>query len=888
MIQHAWLVVLCLIAILPGTGLAQTTEGCEILVTNPKAGDLWVVGQRYSLVWESGELCPQSFTKIELIGRQINGVDKIIFSRANIANTGWLLFTPTSEMLGYPGYVFRFWGVGQQGGGQGAILGLSEVFQIAANNLPPLVADPLRMTFFLASGAGSQSQSLYLIANRDRVDWTAASSKEWLTVQPSAGTVSNGAGAAEVAVSVNASGLATGRHEGAITFTVSARADAVVTIAVDLVVSPETGGTPRLETNPAWFIITHRLEESYTPRRFTLTNTGDQGTDWSVETGAKWLTISPSGGHLEPGASVELVLLVSRAFSAPGSHRAFARFRGRLPAAVDLPVELNLIAQAGPATWPPAGKKRLTLPVASHAPGAENSFWLTDATAIMTDGTAQAAHARYKIQALEALPGAVSMLGQARLDALMAALEQQSHATASRGTTQFIWGALGGKKARATEAVVMETPFPDDRPTLYSDIMGQYFGLTNAFCFLQMAGERAQDALLISRTYTTATGGDAFRRGMGEEQTFGQSVQAPADPEIIGPEGGTAYVPGLRYEPAAATTKGWRSNLFITEIGGIATPVTIQLFDVHGIPAGNALTKTLEPFTQWPLVNTALTFNTTLPWTYAAVTSAGGGQIVALGSVVDSNSNDPTTINGLVASPGLRAPEDLILPAAVRTPGNFGTTWRSDVTLLNASGSPVTIQAQFIPMAGSAGGIQEASIPIEAHGMAVYSDIVLSLFGLETGVGSLRLTPVDTGAFFAFNRIYNLADNGFTYGQGTSAYRAIDAIGVDDGTLYTLGLERSPQYRTNAGVVETAGASATVLFTVISPSGESRGYLARLAARQWLQADDIIRDKAGFTEDLANAWIMINVVEGAGRVVGYGSIIDNFSGDATYIKLEKR
>ena len=532
---------------------------------------------------------------------------------------------------------------------------------------------------------------------------------------------------------------------------------------------------------------------------------------------------------------------------------------------------------------------RLTLPVASHTPGAEGSFWLTDATALITDGTAQAAHARYKIRALRSLPEAVSLLGQSRLDALLADLEQQAHAAPPRGTTQFIWGALGGKKARATEAVITETILPDDRPTLFLDIMGQYFGLTNTFGFLQMAGSRANDVLLVSRTYTTATDDGAGKRTEEESsETYGQSVQAPTDPEIIGPEGGIAYVPGLRYEPVTETTKGWRSNLFVTEIGGVATSVSVQLYDAHGTPVGTAQTKTLEPFTQWPLVNTATVFGTTLPWTYAAVTSAGGGRIVVLGSVVDSNSNDPTTINGLVAAPAGRAAEDIILPAVVRTPGNYGTHWRSDITLLNASDSTLTVKAQFIPMTGTAAGIQEAWISLEPRGMGVYLDIVSTLFDRETGTGTIRLVQVDPGTFFAFNRIYNIASDGATYGQGTSAYRASDTVGMNDGTLYAVGLERSPQYRTNVGVVEIAGAPATVLFTVVAPSGESRAYLAKLVPGQWVQADDIIRDKVGFAEDFANAWVMINVVEGAGRVVGYASITDNRSGDATYIKLEKR
>jgi hypothetical protein len=364
-------------------------------------------------------------------------------------------------------------------------------------------------------------------------------------------------------------------------------------------------------------------------------------------------------------------------------------------------------------------------------------------------------------------------------------------------------------------------------------------------------------------------------------------VVAPTPQEVIGPEGGTAYVPGLRTEPATARSKGWRSNLFVTELDGVPTAVTARLFDAGGNAVGNALSRTLAPYSQWQIVNIAGAFGTTAPWTYAEISSAGGGSVVALGSIVDNASNDPTTINGFVTGP-LDGARTLFLPAVVRVPGAYGTHWHSDLTLLNASASTASFTLQFVPMAGSAEGVIEVPVTLPPFAMGVYPDIVAFLFHLDTAAGSVRLTGADPGTLLAFNRIYNLAADGSTYGQGTAAYRAADAVGLNDGTLYALGLERSPKYRTNAGVVETAGEPATVLFTVVSPAGEARPYLVSLAPGQWMQADDIIRDKAGFAADFSNAWVMMDVVAGNGRVIGYASIIDNDSSDATYIRPGRR
>ena len=180
------------------------------------------------------------------------------------------------------------------------------------------------------------------------------------------------------------------------------------------------------------------------------------------------------------------------------------------------------------------------------------------------------------------------------------------------------------------------------------------------------------------------------------------------------------------------------------------------------------------------------------------------------------------------------------------------------------------------------------TISLPPRFMGAYVDIVSTMFQQNQALGTVRIEQVDPGTFFAFNRIYNLKEDGSTFGQGTQAYTAGDAVALNAGTLYLIGLERSPKYRTNVGVVEVAGRPATVLFTVVSPSGETRGYMRDLAPYEWYQADDVIRAKVGFSEDLSDVWIFMNVVEGEGSVLGYGSVIDNDSSDATFMKPERR
>jgi hypothetical protein len=858
--------------------LAQGGHGCEVTVTAPAPGATWTVGQTAQIEWhDNGQCYFSAFTKVELVGKSATGASVALDTMNNVQHDGTHPYTPAESVLGYAAYQFKFWAEG--GGGPElrllpSVVGTSAEFHIQAA-VNPLVADPDLLSFFLPEGNGAASKTVYVLSTQGTISWTVSADQAWIVPNPAAGVSAVGAAAVPVSVTVYASGLAPGTYTGSLTFSEVGRA-ASATVAVELTIS--TGeGTPDLGVSPKRVRFTHRLGDNEPPQQVILTNTGTAGTPWKAEVSAEWLGVSPTSGYLNAGASVGVTFSIQGSQGVPGSHRTFVHFKGLNNADAFCAVGLNLNTGAAPGPWLPDGTPLQTLPVAANAAGAYGSFWSTDVVVLPVTPAARAAQARYKLRALEGSAAALDLLGEARLQSLLQELDARAAAASPRGTTQFIWGALG-QKARTAEATISEMGVPDEQPTLYLDILGQFFEQPGTSSFIQMKGAGAGDVLLASRTYST----DA------EENTYGQSVQAPTAQEIIGPAGGTAFVPGLRYVPAGDGSEGWRSNLFITEIAGTATPVTVQLYDVHGNPTGSPASKTLEPFTQWQIPNAVPVLGSTIEWTYAAVTSAGGGQIVVLGSVVDNNSNDPTTINGLVASPGSRATEDLILPAVVRAPGAFGTNWRSDITLLNASGTSQNVKVQYIPMTGSAAGVEEAWIALDPYGMNVTLDVISTLFHKETGLGTLRILGVDGGTFLAYNRIYNLADDGATFGQGTSAYRAGDAVALNDGTLYTLGLERSPKYRTNVGVVETAGANATVLFTVIAPTGEARGYLVNLAPGQWLQADDIIRSKVGFTEDLSNVWVMIDVVEGPGRVVGYGSIVDNDSSDATFIKLEKR
>lgn len=137
-----------------------------------------------------------------------------------------------------------------------------------------------------------------------------------------------------------------------------------------------------------------------------------------------------------------------------------------------------------------------------------------------------------------------------------------------------------------------------------------------------------------SRTFNLVSGGAAcYPNG-----TFGQGYEAYRAADGLA-AGQSAFLPGLR-ESAA-----YRTNIGLANFGGGTAQVTVELVD----GAGNSLTSydvTLNPG-DWkqenrPFFNKAGQTNMTRG--YAKVTVSSGSGVVAVASVIDNQTSDPTTI----------------------------------------------------------------------------------------------------------------------------------------------------------------------------------------------------------------------------------------------------
>lgn len=164
----------------------------------------------------------------------------------------------------------------------------------------------------------------------------------------------------------------------------------------------------------------------------------------------------------------------------------------------------------------------------------------------------------------------------------------------------------------------------------YPDLVQQLFEFEGAG-ILRVVGPR--DAVLPAqaRTYNQTPQG-----------TFGQDVPCIPEEAAI-PAGVTAVLAGLAHSPNLAV--GFRTNLGLVNVGELPIEVVVRVFDSRGtalgqmtVPLGarenRQFDRVLAAFTSGELVDASI-------WVHS---STPGGRFLALASVIDNVSGDPTLV----------------------------------------------------------------------------------------------------------------------------------------------------------------------------------------------------------------------------------------------------
>lgn len=221
-----------------------------------------------------------------------------------------------------------------------------------------------------------------------------------------------------------------------------------------------------------------------------------------------------------------------------------------------------------------------------------------------------------------------------------------------------------------------------------------------------------------------------------------------------------------------------------------------------------------------------------------------------------------------------------VIPVAAHLPGANGTTWRTDVAIQNFQSTPLTVDFALLRSGeGLADNVVALGSPVTvpAGGNMTIPDVLASQ---EDASGALLVGG--DHAFAITSRTFNSTANG-TFGQTVPAAREIASSGDDDAsTLYVPGIVQNAKFRTNIGLVISATSPMTVTVSLNDANGQAAGTRTfNVAAGVTTHVQFPVTSIASAALDSAGA--VVHIADGSGTVIAYASVVDNATGDASYI-----
>lgn len=262
-------------------------------------------------------------------------------------------------------------------------------------------------------------------------------------------------------------------------------------------------------------------------------------------------------------------------------------------------------------------------------------------------------------------------------------------------------------------------------------------------------------------------------------------------------------------------------------------------------------------------------------WILEVVDSASGnsGVLMSWGLIFRFEGDAPLSFRPLAA--GLR--RHLLVVA--NAPGAAGTNFVSDVRILNRGLQEAAVTAVFTP-SGLDGRERFSAMGLRIAPAQTVSldDVVRTLFG-TSGTGTIELLG-DAGDLVVTSRTYNLGGTG-TFGQFIGSADPAAFVSSGGGRLSIPQLQNTAGFRANVGVTNISGEPGTVRLVVLDESGaviESRDIAVQPFGH--LQVP-ILGGLGGRNTPVARA--ELSVIAGGALVGGYGSVVDNVSGDSIYV-----
>jgi hypothetical protein len=233
-----------------------------------------------------------------------------------------------------------------------------------------------------------------------------------------------------------------------------------------------------------------------------------------------------------------------------------------------------------------------------------------------------------------------------------------------------------------------------------------------------------------------------------------------------------------------------------------------------------------------------------------------------------------TTIAALL--PLAASATTLIIPASGTGPGANDSHWQTELTLHNTSVSAIAATLTFHDAAGAAG---TATVNVASRATVALADVVASRFGRESATGAIEITFDSAFAqkLTVSSRTFNKSAAG-EFGQDIPAVDQATAPAV--GNIVVLsGPSSAADSRFNFGVYAVSDAS--VEWDLIRTDGTIAAS-KEVSYATGSQTQYNFGVSTLFNVDSQNN-DTVHAVVTKGRALAYGSVVNNASGDPTYV-----
>ncbi len=407
----------------------------------------------------------------------------------------------------------------------------------------------------------------------------------------------------------------------------------------------------------------------------------------------------------------------------------------------------------------------------------------------------------------------------------------------------------GGQSSRDVE-------LPSGHIVEYENAAAELFGVPNSTGAVEVWS--MVPVIVTARTFNDTVDG-----------TYGQFLPGVEMYGMLN-EGQKAVLSQLR------SSTDFRANVGFVNFSGDTTTVETRLWDGTGQPvAGGTFSDAVQPG-GWTQRNRVFG-PTVCEGCYATVSLAeGDGPIWSYASVVDNHSGDPTTIPMEVVSLIHDGGESLVAGIA-ETTGAGGTSWKSNLAVLNQSGEHV----QGTLFYRHADGVASTAVSL-ADGQLVEWENVAALLGVSDSSGAAAIAA--EGPLVVTARTFNDTPEG-TYGQFLPGLGSETAFGRDGAGVLSQ-IKRTADFRTNIGFTNFSEAPCDARILLYGSDGVQMGsevHVWSIPAGGWKQKDRVFQ-AAGVAE-CELGYAVVTVDTPGCELWSYASVVDNHSGDPTTIPV---